>query len=71
MNPDRCWVYDRHRQRMCRNKRYSGHVCRRHLIEQLRKYETDNPGLAHYLEYRHLLTQDTATAVATKEDPNV
>jgi hypothetical protein len=59
---DRCAIWDGHSQRRCRNKRFSGRVCRRHLIARLRRFEDDNRELATYLKYRHLLADDLQEA---------
>lgn len=51
----RCRIFDSRTQRWCRNKPYMDSVCRKHVIDQLRRYEENNPALRFYLEHRHLL----------------
>jgi len=58
MVENRCSRYDRERARWCRNKRFRGHLCRRHVIEDLRRYEMNNPSLTWYLANRSLLEED-------------
>lgn len=60
MKHERCTRYDRDHSRQCRNKVFQGHLCRRHVIEDLRRYEMQNPSLAWYLANRHLLVDKPA-----------
>lgn len=54
---DRCTRYAREQSRQCRNKVFQGHLCRRHVIEDLRRYEHDNARLLWYLNNRYLLEE--------------
>lgn len=50
------WENGASRRGACRNKRYGdSDLCRRHIIEDLQKFERDNRALVFYLKYSDLL----------------
>lgn len=63
---ERCTRYDVKIGRQCQNKRFQGHLCRKHVIEDLKRYEQENFRLVWYLDNVHLLrAQESARATAS------
>ncbi len=53
-----CMQYVAEQSRWCRNKRFDGRYCRKHVIEQLEEWERRNPQVVWYLERREALAGD-------------